>query len=69
MLLLATLVTIMGRESGYTTPELAAAAAAKASPEPTRATDQSMGGPGGPAVFSHDGDVQCDDRDNNCELL
>ncbi len=80
MLLIATLIAIMGRESGSTAPELAAAAAAaKASLQPS--------GPGGPApfvspeqsgpdepaahqeLFSYDGDVACEDLGKNCELL
>ena len=80
MLLIATLIAIMGRESGSTAPELAAAAAAaKASMQPSD--------PGGPAVFvspeqsgpdepaahqelfSHDGDVSFEDLDKSGELL
>ena len=78
MLLIATLIAIMGRESGSTAPELAAAAAAaKASLQPS--------GPGGPApfvspehggpdepaahqeLFSYNGDVACEDLDDNSQ--
>ncbi len=69
MLLLATLVTIVGRESGNTTQEIAAAAAAKAAPEPAHATDQGMSGPGGPAAFSYEGDTHCANYDTNGDLL
>ncbi len=79
LMLLIAAVIAMGRESGSTVPELAAAeAAAKASLHPS--------GPGGPASFvspehggsdepaahqlvSSSGDVFCDDLDKDGELL